>query len=174
MTVDAAGAFHPVWADARSGSYQLWTCRVVVLRTDTAGVVERKTRSFLHDMTLVVDPIRVNGDELEIPVRLRNVSSTTVYPPIKVILKRVNSRRLRAFFRISDDFCVVSVLNPKKDERTGEMIVDYTDALGDLKSLEPGGVTEALSWRVHVDSYASGTCEAPSFDLDVLGDEAAK
>jgi hypothetical protein len=174
MTADVEGTFHPVWADARSGSYQLWTSRIAVLRTYAAAVVERKTRSVLHEMSLVLDPVHVSGNELEIPVRLRNVSAVTVYPPIRVILKRVSSRRLRAFFRISDEFCAVSVLNPKKDERTGEIIEDYTDALGDLKSLEPGTVTEAVLWRVRVDSYASGSCEAPSFDLDVLAGVAAK
>ena len=93
MTADADGVFHPFWTDGRSGTYQLYTAPIRVLAGgQPATPAPEKTAASLSDkVTLVFDPIQYDRQTQEVllPVRLKNVSKETLYPPFKVEIKEL-------------------------------------------------------------------------------------
>ncbi len=101
LATDSTGAFWPLWPDARTGTFQLYTAelRVEVPQDPPAGEPlppgppaapreppPRVETSLLGKVEFVFDPIRYDGDTqtAEIPVRLKNVSDATIYPPISI------------------------------------------------------------------------------------------
>jgi hypothetical protein len=145
LIADAAGVFHPFWADARMGSYQVYTSRVEVSPTSAALAAARQLerRALNEQVTIDLDPISLDWDrgELSIPVRLKNTSRDTVYGPFSVEVKTICARRCAA-----DDSA--RVLNATNGARGGGATIDYAKALRDLDALMPGAVTEAIVWRV--------------------------
>lgn len=147
VAADADGVFHPFWADARTGIYQVMTARVRV-EAGAAPAAARpagEPRSLAGEVTLDFDPARVDWShgELLVPVRLRNVSHETLAGPFTVELRSVSTQ--------SDDAAagaVTKVLNASNGKDGAGAIFDYAGALRDLTGLAPGAVSEAVVWRV--------------------------
>jgi len=77
LAADAAGVFHPVWIDDRTGAHQVWTAPITV----TGAVTERnditdKTQIEVTDFS--TDDVQ---QVIRISVRLKNISATTVRGP---------------------------------------------------------------------------------------------
>jgi hypothetical protein len=97
------------------------------------------------------DPIRydVTTREVVLPVRLKNVSSRTLYPPFEVEIKElVHPYSAKAREEIS----VPEILNSSNGLTGVGATFDYSDALGDLDALAPEAVTNAVVWRLRAAS----------------------
>ena len=98
LAADKAGVFHPFWADARSGTFQVYTAdvRVEVPKAPEAGkpaaAAAAPGKPALSEAALtervefIFDPTRYDAakKQVEIPVRIRNTSSEPIYPPIRL------------------------------------------------------------------------------------------
>src|SRR5262249_16943426 len=95
-----------------------------------AGLVEAE---LTDSIGVVADPARENASlgTLELPIRLKNLSSRPIHGPLIVKARRLEGRLLNA-------------ANGKSDSTT---TMDYSRALGDFGALPPGAVSEAIVWR---------------------------
>jgi hypothetical protein len=112
LTVDSTDAFHPYWADARTGTYQLWTARVRVERPPAPRkpspidellppeppppVLDRPSGAPVdasRRVELVFDPTSYDASrgELDLRVRLKNVSTDSLFAPLIVEVKDFGS-----------------------------------------------------------------------------------
>jgi hypothetical protein len=159
LAADKDGVFHPFWADARTGTFQIYTANVSVTvppkekpaeagTTPTAAAAAQaappmpvRTKVVLDTrLEFIFDPTRYDGAtrESEIPVRLRNISKQPIYPPItlEVLGFDLNDPEIPKY--PYPPMWVVNAPNGK----TGEgAIFDFSGALGNLASLEPGALT---------------------------------
>ena len=149
LTADADGVFHPFWADARSGTFEIYTSRVEVpalASTIAAAAAPHEQRTVNEQITFVVDPVRVDlaKGELLVPVRLKNSSRDTLYGPFSVRLKSL-AGPTRPFGK-DDTAELLNASNGHPAVPGAEM--DYAKALRDLTALAPNALTEAIVWRV--------------------------
>ena len=98
LAADKAGVFHPFWADARSGTFQVYTAdvRVEVPKAPEPGKpappAAAPAKPALSEAALtdriefIFDPTRYDAakKQVEIPVRIRNTSTEPIYPPIRL------------------------------------------------------------------------------------------
>jgi hypothetical protein len=152
MTADPEGIFHPFWADGRSGTYQLYTAAIRV-QSDAppakpAPALEKASLS--EKIALAVDPVQYDQQKREVllPVRLKNVSKETLYPPFTVEVKElVHPYSVKAGEKTS----VPTILNSANGKGVGATF-DYSKACGGLETLEPEAVTDAVVWRLQAES----------------------
>ncbi|MGH3428920.1 MAG: sialidase family protein [Terriglobales bacterium] len=162
MTADMDGLFHPFWADARSGTYQLYTARVRVAVGQPGTMAAENPEGFVHPfgsqpsslstkVTLVFDPINYDRQsrELVVPIRLKNISDETLYPPFRVEIKEF---AYPFMIKAHEPIDAPTVLNSSNGKDGVGAVFDYSKALGDLQSLSPGAVTDALPWRLRTTS----------------------
>lgn len=160
LATDVKGAFHPWWPDSRTGTYHVWTARIdAVPASEARREVSSEPIVNVDSLVgLVTDP-GIPGrtpDEYTIPIRLRNFSKDTIYPPITVTVTK--------FTDFIDETAggpegklTHPVLLSSKNSKTGKgATMDYSSALGDWKMLPPGAVTEALPWRVRYPGRVQG------------------
>ena len=159
LAADKEGVFHPFWADARTGTFQIYTASVSVAvppkeKPAAIGAIPAapaaapqtppaaaRTKVVLDTrVELVFDPTRFDGTtkESEIPVRLRNVSKQAIYPPItlEILGFDLNDPEIPKY--PYPPMWVVNAANGKNGEGA---IFDFSGALGNLESLEPGALT---------------------------------
>ena len=98
LAADKAGVFHPFWADARGGTFQVYTAdvKVDVPKAPEPGKpappAAAPAKPALAEAALtervefIFDPTRYDAakKQVEIPVRIRNKSSEPIYPPIRL------------------------------------------------------------------------------------------
>src|SRR6266550_2135970 len=103
LTSNRIGDFYPLWTDARTGTYQLYTAPIHVTLPLTEEEKERKKAlaeyipekpakdaskrvegSILEKVDLVFDPTATMENGSELWVRLKNTSQTTIYAPIRM------------------------------------------------------------------------------------------
>lgn len=151
LTADADGIFHPFWSDARSGTYQLYSAAIRVPTGETAkaspAAAERTPASITDRVTLVFDPIRYDAQSREVlaPIRLKNTSKETLYPPFRVEVKElIHPYNVKA----KEEGSVPEILNSSNSKTGVGAVFDYSKALGDLDSLPPDAVTNAIVWRL--------------------------
>jgi hypothetical protein len=140
MAADADGVFHPFWADARTGTYQVHTSRIEVSKSapslPAASALEQKTVN--ESVKFLADPVSVDWErgEVHIPLRVRNMSADTLFGPLVV---RVKS--------LGDTTAMLLTATNGITKAPGAEL-DYTVAMRDFKFLPPGGVTDAIVWKV--------------------------
>jgi hypothetical protein len=153
LTADAKGVFHPVWPDSRNGTFQLQTARIELLsRTPSAAAMDTVTRP----VGIVLDPNRFDAEkrELVVPVRIRNTTADTLFPPIVATLTSVGDTMLvRTGYMSSED--VVTILNATNAKPGAGASFAFTDALGTLGVLAPGAVSGAVDMRLRVATPAA-------------------
>ena len=142
LTTDAKGLFHPVWPDSRNGTFQLQTARIELL-TDAASVAA--TDSVTRPVGIVLDPSRFDAAkrELVVPVRIRNTTADTLFPPIVATLTSVGDTMLvrSGYLRPEDVVTIVNATNAKPGAGAS---FDFSRALGTLGLLAPGAVSGAV------------------------------
>jgi photosystem II stability/assembly factor-like uncharacterized protein len=104
LTSTRTGVFYPLWTDARTGTYQLYTSPITVTLPPTAEEKARKAAlepyygkeaagsdpakrvetSILDDVEFVFDPTTVREGNPELWVRLKNKSEKTIYGPVRM------------------------------------------------------------------------------------------
>jgi len=147
LAADRNGVFHPFWADARTGTFQIYTAAVSVVvppkekAATTPPAAPARTKALLDtSVEFVFDTSRFDAatKTVEIPMRLRNLTKRPIYPPITVeILGLDNPDPDLAKYPYPPTF-VVGALNGK----TGAgATFDFSNALGNLEALEPGAQT---------------------------------
>jgi hypothetical protein len=154
LTADAKGVFHPVWPDSRNGTFQLQTARIELLRgaPSSAAAMDTTTRP----VGVVLDPTRFDAwmRELVVPVRIRNTTADTLFPPVVATLTSVGDTMLvRSGYMRSED--VVTILNATNAEPGAGAAFDFSGALGTLGLLAPGAVSGAVDFRLRVATPAA-------------------
>jgi hypothetical protein len=153
LSADANGVFHPVWPDSRNGTFELQTARIEVLSgTRSAAVMDTLTRP----VGIVVDPSRFDAAarELVVPVRIRNTTADTLFPPIVATLTSVGDTMLvRSGYMSAKD--VVTILNSTNTKPGAGASFDFSGALGTLGFLAPGAVSGAVDFRLRVATPAA-------------------
>ena len=152
LTADAKGVFHPVWPDSRNGTFQLQTARIE-LRSNAPSAA---TTTVTRPVGIVLDPSRFDAEkrELAVPVRIRNTTADTLYPPIVATLTSVGDTMLvRSGYMRAED--VVTILNATNGKRGAGASFDFSGALGTLGLLAPGAVSGAVDFRLRVATPAA-------------------
>lgn len=161
LAVDRDGRFRLVWADARSGAFQLWTAAARVERgapaPEAGAWVEAEVTGELGAVfdTPSYEPA---SQELRLPLRLHNVGKRTVRPPLRVLLAPTSER----YHELTDPNLPLLV---GVDDDSGTLGIDYSCALGGRRELAPGEVTAARVWRLHLPDPDS----APDIQLRIFG-----
>jgi hypothetical protein len=153
LVADAKGVFHPFWPDARAGVYQIYTARVDVTDSDSADPQRAApiAANLSSDIALVFDPIVYDSvsRDLELPVRIKNISQRTLYGPMSVELRSLTRAELSAAER-EDVGNVPEILNAANGKRGPGAAFDYSRALGTAGALPPGSVSEAVRWKLRL------------------------
>jgi hypothetical protein len=180
LTADAQGVFHPLWADGRSGTFQVWTTNVRVVTPgeskegaknnehakDTASVEPQKVKQDITgDVAFIFDPVRYNETthETEIPVRLKNISGKKVYGPISVEVKGFGTE-------YDDDKESIkknspSMLNAGNNMPGEGATFDFSSELGTVGALAPNEISGAVVLRVKL----TNPLDTPAIRLSVTG-----
>lgn len=149
LTASADGHFHPVWADARSGSYQVYTARVRIGDEASAPLMPPvgEPVDVTDRIELVNDPGRYNAEtgELELWIRLRNKSPAPIVGPIEVEIRKFGSGMGDVLSELAPE-----VLNAANGMRRNGARFVYDDALGTEGVLPSGGVSGAIMWRLRL------------------------
>jgi hypothetical protein len=156
LAVDRDGAFHPFWADSRTGTFQVYTASVSVERpaakgaskaAAAPGVAARQRRPLGNRVELVFDPTRWDSaaKELEIPVRLRNASSEPIFGPITMEVLGFGIDDPELPKEEMPDPVVVNAANAKSGVGA---VFDFGNALGSGDALEPDGLTAPVTVRL--------------------------
>lgn len=151
LATDTAGVFHPVWADARTGTYQVYTARVRVARAPAGAVTGAMPDEVPTDVTeridLVTDPGRYDAETgvLDLWIRLKNTSAQPIYGPIRIEIRKFGSG-------MGDEFAekAPEILNASNGRSGAGASFVYDDALGSAAVLEPEGVSGAMRWRMRL------------------------
>ncbi len=179
LAADKDGVFHPLWADARSGTFQAYTTAVSVELPAQKGAAEGTTGatppvspkpaprikvSLRGRVEFVFDPTRYDGPsrESEIPVRLRNISSEPIYPPITLEITGfgMNDPELP-----KDDSPAPTVVNANNGKTGVGAVFAFAGALGNQAVLEPGTLTGPVVMRLKFQDPA----KIPSIRLKLEG-----
>ena len=160
LTADKDGTFHPLWADARSGTFQAYTATVSVELPAAAGAASgagaaaagpkagaRVKRSLRGMVELVFDPTRYDGPtrESEIPVRLRNVSNEAIQAPITL---EITGYGLDDPELPREDDPAPVVVNASNGKPGIGAVFDLSGALGNQGVLGPGALTGPVVIRL--------------------------
>jgi hypothetical protein len=159
MTADALGIFHPFWADSRSGTFQVWTCRIRVNTEERneeskeKKISGKKVKTCLNEqIDFIFDPMKYDPETkiVVLPIRLKNVSSDTLFGPFSLKVKSLSAPWIKKNYK--EMLHIPQILNASNGE-TGVGAV--FSALRDFESLEPGAISEALKWKLKSSKPAS-------------------
>jgi hypothetical protein len=159
LAADGRGAFHPFWADARTGTFHAWTATIRVLDeantgggapagADPATTATWPSADVTAGVEFAADPTRYDATTrtLEIPVRLRNTSGRRLAPPLELTIDAFGSGpgdvgRERA----------PTILNAANGLEGAGAVFDFSDAIGGAGLLEPGAHTAAVVLRLRLE-----------------------
>ena len=179
LTAERDGVFHPLWADARSGTFQAYTAEVSVelpagekpatgasaaAPPEPSKPAPRTNRLLRGRVEFVFDPTRYDGAarESEIPVRLRNVSNEPIYPPLTLEITGFGFNDPDV---PKDDSPAPTVVNAANGKTGVGAVFDFSGALGNQAVLEPGALTSPVVIRLRFEDPA----KIPSIRLKVEG-----
>ena len=155
MAAAADGAFHPFWADSRTGTYQIWTAKVRVIEEDaeTATTVEATSAAaddpvdVTGSVEFLSDPSRFDADTgvLELRLRLKNVSDRPLFGPITLTISKFGSgmgEDLREW--------LPKVLNAANGAADDGATFPLGAALGSQRTLPAGGISGPVLLRLRL------------------------
>jgi len=162
MAVDDHGVFHPLWADARTGTFQLQTAAVAVIKPSAQGKDGAKKgaltesgaskpapsnvlTSLSKKVELVFDPTSYDPATgiLDAPTRLRNISSGRIYGPIRLEITKFGSGMGDLLKENAP-----AILNATNHKDGDGATFDYSRALGTEQVLEPGALSGQVVWHL--------------------------
>lgn len=161
LTADRDGAFRPLWADSRTGTFQMYTTAVTVdvskpASNDASKAVDRtavkppsqptRIETELSDkIEFVFDPASYDmaTREVALPVGIRNSTKQTIFPPVRVEVVEFGSGK----GNVDREFAP-QVLNASNGKTGIGAWFDFSPALGTRQRLEPGDVSGPIVWRM--------------------------
>jgi hypothetical protein len=174
LAADAAGLFHPWWADSRSGTFQIYTARVRVERGDSTAVtlasgagetgpqlVRRSVTTSVH-LVFGTGAYDSTTKTFAIPVRLRNDGARAIRGPITVEITGFGSGTVG---ENADHEFAPRIVNATNGKPGDGATFDYGPALGDSMALEPGGQTSPVTWRIR----ARDPLRLPNMHVEITG-----
>jgi hypothetical protein len=175
LAADRDGVFHPFWADSRSGTFQGWTARIRVELPKAGGdsavassarpastaapTAAPLTAAAPSDVTsrveVVADPSHYDAAtrELELSLRLKNVSDRPIRGPLVVTVQRFGSSaesQLTESEKAREREQTPVILNAANAKPNDGAVFDYTPALGGTEILMPGAQSGPVRWRFRV------------------------
>jgi hypothetical protein len=179
IAVSATDTFFPVWADARSGTFQVYTAPI---RVDLPPTEEEKKRaaaravydppkpppdpakraeiSILDKVEVIFDPGSWNSNVSELPLRLKNKSDINIYPPIKVEILDFGMAVQKR-----DPAFDPSILNAANSKPGKGAIFSFDQAVGADGVLRPGMLSGPVPIRLKVPDPKL----APSLQFKITG-----
>jgi len=179
IAVSATDTFFPVWADARTGTFQVYTAPI---RVDLPPTDEEKKRaearavydppkppsdpskrvetSILDKVEIIFDPGSWNSNISELPLRLKNKSEVNIYPPIKVEILDFGmavEKRDKAYDP--------SILNAANGKSGKGAVFSFDQSLGADGVLRPGALSGPVPIRLKVPDPKL----APSLQFKITG-----
>jgi hypothetical protein len=152
LAADARGAFHPFWADSRTGAFQAWTATVRVEHSAAAADAKPAAPAPVvadlnADVDFVIDPSSYDAGtrELRLPIRLRNRSDRPIYKPLMVEVRSFGSGMGEEWRENAP-----VVLNASNGKTGDGATFDYSAALAGLDALTPDAQTAAVVWRLRL------------------------
>jgi hypothetical protein len=168
MAADRNGTFHPIWADARTGAYQVWTAGVSV------DAPERiRPRTVAANVSNDVDAQFGLGTwdaatrTLAVPVRLHNAGSRPLYPPFTAVVTKLSNPFFPSYYPTGPTPWFSNARNGLHG--VGATFVYGPRTLGNLGILAPGADSASQIWKIHLPAKNEG----PSIMVRVDGYEAA-
>jgi hypothetical protein len=158
MAVDSAGRFHPLWTDARTGTWQLYTSTVRVVPEQTmqrlASDLARRCVIDSGQVQLVFGESEWDAatTEMSMPVRLVNISAATIVEPLSV---RVSAAPLQESVR--SYFPNVAEVVPRLVHPVNGTVIEvvtFTYPVSPSAPLFPNGSSVSINWRVRLPSSA--------------------
>jgi hypothetical protein len=140
LAADAAGTFHPFWADTRTSTFQVWTAAVrVAPERPTLAPSPESSVDLTKRVRPVFDPASYDPVRKVqiVPVRFQNVSDSAVCAPL--------------FITVHGDAPAEGspqMLNADNHKAWDGASFDYSGAFRDLPCLAPGEMTEPVMWQV--------------------------
>ena len=165
LTTSSDGHFHPVWADARSGAYQVYTAAIRIVDGPPAPpATVGEPVDITARIELVNDPGSYDADTgvADFWIRLRNVSATPVAGPIEVEIRKFGSGMGDMFSELAPE-----VLNADNGLRGNGAVFRYDEVLGSDGVLPHGGVSGAVLWRLKL----AEPIRIPNLHLYITGRE---
>ncbi|MDT8067068.1 MAG: sialidase family protein [Terriglobia bacterium] len=165
LDVDNNGVFHPFWADARTGTYQIQTATVRVMTpeesqkggltntslAESGNAGERTAQatptSLYGKVELVFDATSFDPATgvLNVPTRLRNVSSRPIHAPISLEVEKFGSGLNDSLKEFAP-----TILNSDNGKPGDGAVFDYSNVLGTEKVLQPGALSGQVVWHLKV------------------------
>lgn len=149
------GSFIPVWADSRSGTFQMYMRSIGVLRSsdsrDSASPRAALVKTNVSDkVKLIVDQTitRLEEQQVEFHIRLKNISEDPVYGPLKLELTQWSFPQLE-----TKEEAYPVILNASNNETGVGAEFDYSSSIGPDMVLEPGELSGSVVWKFEVKSY---------------------
>ena len=169
LTASADGHFHPFWADARSGTYQVYTAEIRI--EEGASALRAPAGGEMVDVTgrieLVNDPGAYDAETgvLDLWIRLKNVSAAPIGGPIEVEIRKFGSGMDDSFAEFAPE-----ILNADNGIGGSGARFAYDEALGTEGVLRPGGVSGAVLWRLRL----TEPIRIPNLHVYVTGREVVR
>jgi hypothetical protein len=190
LAADKDGLFHPFWADARSGTFQIYTASVKVdvpPKEETAkgkaaetsastpkpaAPAPRIESSLVDKVEFVFDPTRYDAakKQAEIPVRVRNISTQPIYPPIRLEILGFGFPQYwgeEEMKQVAEN--APSALNSANDKAKEGAVFELGGAIAGAEALEPGALSNPFVLRFQL----VDPTKTPPLRLKALGMMAA-
>ena len=170
LTADRNGTFYPVWADSRTGTFQMQTAFVKVIKekTGTDTSVPSKAQTDLTEkVQILFDPAKYDPvtKTIDIPIHIKNTSGQTIYGPLQLELVSFGGD-----FEWDDKEEIKKnapeILNAANGQKGAGATFDFTPALGSESVLENGAVSGAIIWRMKL---VGDPGKVPQLRLKVTG-----
>jgi hypothetical protein len=164
LTTTTVGTFFPLWADARSGTFQVYTAPIRVELPPTeeekkkaAAIApyiaapkkedpsKRKETSMVGKVEIVFDPATVEGNVVELALRLKNKSETNIYAPLRLEILDFGFPEEKRDRQYDPE-----VLNATNGKKAGGAQFAFDGALGDDGVLKPGMLSGPIAVRFKV------------------------
>jgi hypothetical protein len=165
LAADKAGVFHPFWADARSGTFQVYTAdvRVEVPKAPepgkpaapaaAAGKPALAEAALTDRVEFIFDPTHYDAakKQIEIPVRLRNKSAEPISPPIRLEIVGFGFPE----YENEDDKKrnaenAPTALNSSNGKKKEGATFELGEAIAGSEALQPGALTNPFVIRLQL------------------------
>jgi hypothetical protein len=152
IAVDADGRFHPVWADARHGAWQLYTSTIRVLHPSAAARLEHlrtwRCDADMKQVSLVYGAASWDSVtfQAQLPIRVLNGGADTLVHPIRVEVAA--AAPVWTNRGLDGTAFVPRVLDPQTGAPTDSAVAAYPASVD--QPLFPGAVSPEVVWRFRV------------------------